>query len=344
MIDPGNENFGDSHYWEVWHSNKPFTEYRKHYFRYLSEFGFQSFPCEKTINAVTLPEDRNIFSRIMEMHQRNDGANGQILSYLAKTFRYPGDFGTLLYASQIMQAEAIKYGVEHFRRNRGRCMGTLYWQLNDIWPVASWASIDFYGRYKALHYYASRFYAPVLLSCRETGEQEGRPHVNMERIFTYETKAQLTGTTDSMDTVNGAVCWELIDGNDRVIKSGSRQVTVAPLSVLTLEEMDLAPMDVDTCHLAFRLVSGGNILSQGSVLFTAPKYFKFRNPNLRYRLDGNQLTVYADCYAKAVEIDSPNSDFVLSDNFFDMEKGAYTVKILDGSPENICLRSVYDIR
>ncbi|MDE7048720.1 MAG: glycoside hydrolase family 2 protein, partial [Lachnospiraceae bacterium] len=145
------EDHGDMHYWDVWHGNKPFTEYRKFHFRYLSEFGFQSFPGLKTVESFTEPEDRNIFSRVMEMHQRNRAANGKILNYLSATYLYPKDFDHLLYASQLLQADAIRYGVEHFRRYRGRCMGTVVWQLNDIWPVASWASIDYYGRWKALH-------------------------------------------------------------------------------------------------------------------------------------------------------------------------------------------------
>ena len=141
--EPQAENSGDAHYWDVWHGNKPFTEYRKFAFRYLSEFGFQSYPCLKTVEAFTEEKDRNIFSRVMEMHQRNAAANGKILNYLSAMYQYPKDFDSLLYASQLLQADAIRYGVEHFRRHRGQCMGTVVWQLNDIWPVASWASIDY---------------------------------------------------------------------------------------------------------------------------------------------------------------------------------------------------------
>lgn len=125
---PWDENRGDTHYWDVWHGNKPFTEYRKFRFRYLSEFGFQSFPCLQTVESFTEPEDRNIFSRVMEMHQRNVAANGKILNYLSATYLYPGSFDLLLYASQLLQMEAIRYGVEHFRRHRGHCMGTVVWQ------------------------------------------------------------------------------------------------------------------------------------------------------------------------------------------------------------------------
>lgn len=344
FIDPRNENYGDCHYWDVWFHEAPFTEYRKKYFRYLSEFGFQSFPCEKTVNAFTALEDRNIFSRIMEMHQRSGSANGRILNYLSDTFLYPANFGTLLYASQLLQAEAIKCGVEHYRRNRGRCMGTLYWQINDCWPVASWSSIDYYGRYKALQYYAQRFYAPVLLSCCETGERTTRPVVNMERTVGYETKAQLTITNDTMQEFTGTVYWELRNTLGKILQQGTESVTVGAFSVLTLPEMDFCKTDVNHNYLSYRLVSNEEVVSEGSVLFTAPKYFQFENPLLRYEIKGDEITIYSDCYAKSVEIDSPDSDFILSDNYFDMNPGQKTVKILEGSPKTIVLRSVYDIR
>lgn len=107
---PWDEARGDAHYWDVWHGEKPFTDYRKYHFRYLSEFGFQSFPSLKTVESFTLPEERNIFSRVMEMHQRNTAANGKILKYLSATYLYPKDFAHLLYASQLLQADAIRYG------------------------------------------------------------------------------------------------------------------------------------------------------------------------------------------------------------------------------------------
>ncbi len=345
MIEPRNENYGDSHYWQVWHGNKPFTEFRDHFFRYLSEFGFQSFPCEKTVQAFTVEEDRNIFSRVMEMHQRNGTANGKILNYLSDTFLYPKDFGTLLYASQLLQAEAIRYGVEHFRRNRGRCMGTLYWQLNDIWPVASWASIDYYGRYKALQYVAKRFYNPVVISCMETGEKTTRPVITMEPgLYDYETKAQLCVTNDTLEEAKGTVFWALRDHTGKILKEGSTDITVPALGVVWLEEMDFCKTDVEKNYMSFAFVVDGCAVSEGTVLFTAPKHFAFKDPGLRYEVNGDEITVYADAYARYVEIDSPDSDFILSDNYFDMNAGSKTVKILEGTPKTIALRSVYDIR
>ena len=345
FIDPQNEDYGDTHYWLVWHGNLPYAEYRKHYFRYLSEFGFQSFPCEKTVNAFTKPEERNIFSRIMERHQRNKTANGKILSYLAQTFLYPAEFGTLLYASQLLQATAIRDGVEHLRRNRGRCMGTLYWQLNDIWPVASWASIDYYNRYKALQYFSKRFYAPVMISCEEVGETATRQAVYMQYdYYDYATTAALAVNNDSMAPVTGTVHWELRGADSSLLQQGSETITVPALSVKKLEKMDFCKTDVEQNHLHYWFEVDGQEVSGGSVLFTAPKHYLFRDPKLRCEVKDDEITVYADAYAQAVEIDSPDSDFILSNNYFDMEAGSKTVKILQGEAKNIRLRSVYDIR
>ena len=161
--DPGNFARGDTHYWKVWHGGVPFTAYRQEKFRFCSEYGFESFPSMKTIKAFAEQEDWNCFSRVMENHQKCRGGNGNILRYLANNYLYPGSFENLVYASQLLQADAISYGVEHFRRLRGYCMGSIYWQFNDCWPVASWSSVDYFGRYKALHYAARRFYAPVAM-------------------------------------------------------------------------------------------------------------------------------------------------------------------------------------
>ena len=345
FIEPNNDNFGDSHYWEVWHSNKPFSEYRNHHFRYLSEFGFQSFPNEKTINEITLPEDRNVFSRVMELHQRNAGANGKILSYISQTYLYPTNFSTLIYTSQLLQAEAMKYGVEHLRRERGRCMGTLYWQLNDIWPTASWSSIDYAGRLKALHYYAKRFYSPVLLSCRETGETTTRPTVIMEPDFyDYETKTELTVTNDTLSPVAGKVTEYLRNSRGAVIESRSADVSVDALSTFTLPEFDYKKTDVLNNYCSFELEIDGKVVSEGTVLFTAPKHFKFVDPELAVRVEGDEIVVSAKAYAKSVDIYSDDSDFILSDNFFDMNGGEKRVKILEGTPKTVKVRSVFNIK
>lgn len=344
LIDPQNENVGDNHYWQVWHGNLPFTEYRKHFFRFLSEFGFQSFPSMKTIEEFTLPEDRNPFSVVMELHQRNPSANGKILNYLSQTYLYPSKLDVLVYASQLMQAEAIKYGVEHMRRNRGRCMGALYWQLNDCWPVASWSSVDSNGRYKTLHYEARRFYQPIHISCMETGEYSTRQDIAQERYYGYQTKAQIFVNNDTLKAVEGRVEWRLCSADGKVLQSGAENLRVNALSYASLAEMDFQKTDVRNNYLSYAFIADGKEVSFGTCLFTKPKHFCFRNPNLKVEVCGDEIKVQASAYAKYVYIANANDDLVLSDNFFDMNAGEKKVKILSGNPSAITVKSVYDIK
>ena len=340
---PNDPDRGDVHYWDVWHGNKPFSEYRKFFFRYASEFGFQSFPSVKTVESFTLPEDRNIFSYVMEKHQRNNAANGKIMNYLSQTYLYPGDFDALIYASQLLQAEAIKYGVEHWRRHRGRCMGAIYWQLNDCWPVASWASVDYYGRWKALHYFAKRFFAPVLLSCHEEGVMTQNSNVNRE-VVDLERSIRLSVANETMENQTVRVVWALRNADASVIQEGTRQVSVPRLSSVWLDKEIFADADLFSNYVSYDLYIGYERISGGTALFNLPKHFRFQDPHLQWSVKGDIITVKADAYAKSVEIRNENDDLVLSDNYFDMNGGEYAVKVISGDPDKLTLRSVYDIR
>ena len=310
---PNDENRGDVHYWDVWHGLKPFTEYRKFFFRFCSEFGFQSFPCLRTVETYTLPEDRNIFSYVMESHQKNGGANGKILYYLSENFRNPKDFESLLYVSQLLQAEAIKYGVEHWRRNRGRCMGSIYWQFNDCWPVASWSSIDSFHRWKALHYFAKRFYSPVMASAEDKGMAVDI-HVSNESRFDSE----------------GTLKWKLMDRDGTVHETGEIETTVGMLSSKKVISLDfsklLEGMDVRRrTFLWFEYTdSAGN--ESGSVLLFVPnKYFEYTKPDIsiamRQSEEGIKLDLLAKSFASYVYIDMEDQDAVFSDNFFSLVPG-----------------------
>ena len=158
---PNAEDVGDTHFWDVWHGQYPIDEYKYHPMRFCSEFGFQSFPSFKTVKTFTKEEDRNIFSEVMESHQKSTDANSLMFTYISRKFLFPNDFESLLYLTGILQGIAVKTAVEYMRRNRGQCMGALYWQMNDNSPVASWSSIDYFGRWKPLQYMAKSFFAPV---------------------------------------------------------------------------------------------------------------------------------------------------------------------------------------
>jgi beta-mannosidase len=341
---PNDENRGDVHYWQVWHGLKPFTEYRKFYFRFCSEFGFQSFPGLKTIESFTLPEDRNIFSYVMERHQKNDGANGKILYYLSQNFKYPKDFSSLIYASQILQAEAMKYGVEHWRRHMDRCMGSIYWQLNDCWPVASWSSIDYYGRWKALHYFAKRFYAPVLLSACENGKS-----------------VDLYVSNDRLEPVKGTITWKLRDDYEGIIQQGSQEVSVNANSAqnciqLNFDQIILSKEKMRTAYLEYRLTAGSECLSDGVLLFVPVKHFELKQPNLLFfakEVSSHfEINLHSEHLTKYVEIELKHTDCKFSDNYFDLcpgEEKTIIVKkqgltlTLDQLVSELTIRSAYDI-
>ena len=343
--DPTDPDRGDTHCWTVWHGRVPFSYYREKFFRYVSEFGFQSFPSMATVKEFSSEEDWNIFSRVMDTHQRNEGANGLIMSYLARNYLYPCDFRVLLYASQLLQAEAMRYGVEHWRRHRGRCMGAIYWQLNDIWPTASWSSIDYYGRWKALHYYARRFFEPVHLSCEEYGESQDRSSIIEEPHGPVPLRAKLNISNETRNGVPYKVIWQLRTPSGDILKQGQENGNVEALSSRWICSLDFHGHDFRSVHLGYQLVSDGHPGAYSSVLFTEPKYYLWQDPELTVVRNGSSLIVSAKAYAKSVEIYSDSGKFVLDDNFFDMEPGERRLEIIEEEGVD-CFnaRSVWDIR
>jgi beta-mannosidase len=343
MDNPNAFDRGDVHYWSIWHGDIPYTDYRKYFFRYLSEFGFQSFPLLKTVESFTLPEDRNIFSYIMEKHQRNNAANGKIMKYLSQYFLYPNDFGTLLYASQVLQADTIKYGVEHFRRYRGRCMGAVYWQLNDIWPVASWSSIDYFGRWKALHYHAKKFFAPILLSCEEESIMTQDYNVNAEPYEENKSvRFNISNETFQKQTLK--VHWCIRNQKADILREEWLEAEVEPFNAYFFDKIELPEINRYKEYVSYDLYQGDQRFSGGTILFLQPKHYQFIDPELEYRVEEDEIVVKAKAYARSVEILNKEEDMILSDNYFDMNAGEYRVRIMEGKLEGIRIRSVFDIR
>lgn len=309
------EDMGDTHYWDVWAQDHPIREYREHFIRFCSEFGFQSFPCLKTVESFTRPEDRNIFTPVMELHQKKGPANAKILQYLIQQYRYPTSFEALLYGSQLMQAEAIRCAAEHFRRHRGRCMGALYWQFNDCWPVASWSSVDYYGRYKALHYMARRFFAPIAISAEDDGP-----------------RVRLTAVNETMTDFAGRLSWRLRNPYSRVLQEEACPVSLAPFSSSCFAELDYSDILHSERHIERRLYLDytledmqGETVGEGTVLFCPPKSFEFADPRLYVRVeereDAYAVTLEAAAFAKSVCLDLRHADGRFSDNWFDLHAG-----------------------
>lgn len=311
--DPNKEQIGDMHYWDVWHGRKPITEFRTLFPRFMSEFGLQSFPSLKTVETFTLPEDRNIFSYVMEAHQKNGTGNEKIMFYISEYFKYPKNFESLLYVSQLIQAEGMRVGVEHWRRNRGRCMGAVYWQLNDIWPGASWSSLDYFGRWKATHHAAKRFFAPVLASACEEG-----------------TTVALHVTNETLNQVDGVLRWRLMDHKSDVIQSGEAEASMDALSTREILALDYAEtlntkQKLRRSYLTFEFVVEGKSISSGTVLFVKSKHFDFLDPAIRLSVTEEEdrfvIGLESQAFAQFVSLDLIDADASWSDNVFDLSAG-----------------------
>jgi beta-mannosidase len=312
---------GDTHDWEVWHRNLPFAAYRDHPSRFVSEFGFQSLPALRTIRAFACDHDLNMTSYVMEHHQRNASGNGKMITYLTDHFRLPKDFDSLVYLTQLLQAEAMRVGVEHWRRNRACTSGTLYWQLNDCWPVASWSSVDYYGRWKALHYAARRFFAPLHLSAEDRG-----------------TTVTLYVTNDLPEAWEGSIRWsvETLDGH--MLDAGRDAAVVPALSAVALCELELSGQvhagnrrDVVLVHELWR---EDERISTAIVPFAPSKHLKLRDPGIACAVaesgDGFEITVSAERLARFVWLELEGTDVIFSDNCFDLPAGRSVRVLLPG--------------
>jgi beta-mannosidase len=221
-----NDICGDAHLWIIT-GNPPFECARGLKHRFASEFGFQSFPEPRTVRAFTKPSDRNIASRIMEHHQRAPGGNTTITQQMMKCLRMPSSFDNFLWASQIMQGTAVKNVCEHFRRHMPRCMGALYWQLNDCWPVASWASIDFHGRWKALQYMIRHAFAPVLIS-GVADTENGTVDIHV--------------TSDRSMPLPGTVSWTVTDMDGNILDQDSKDIRTPKAGSRKIKTLTLAAL------------------------------------------------------------------------------------------------------
>ncbi|MBL7201769.1 MAG: glycoside hydrolase family 2 protein [Anaerolineae bacterium] len=339
--DPNAQSVGDAHYWDVWHGRKPFTAYRDQFPRFMSEFGFQSLPPLKTIATYAEEADWNMTSYIMEHHQRSGSGNGLMIGQMTDTFRMPKDFGSLAYLSMVLQAEGIRYGVEHWRRNMDRVSGTVYWQTNDCWPVASWSSLDYYGRWKALHYAAGRFYAPLLLSIEDEGTWMGL-HV----------------TSDLTEAWEGTARWSLETLDGKVLMDGLEEVAAAPLAstpVCTLDFVNRVS-DANRREVVFiaELWQGDQRLALQVAAFVPNKHLSLVDPGLSVDVvqqdDELICAVTARSLARFVELALEGVDVIWSDNYFDVPAGR-TVTVTCSLPEGWTLdrartalqfRSLYD--
>jgi beta-mannosidase len=308
---PDNQHNGDMHYWAVWHQQAPAADYTKQFPRFMSEYGFQSFPEMRTIHTfANKPEDFDIHSTVMQAHQKNKGGNERILTYMLREYREPKDFASFVYLSQVQQAEIIKIGAEHLRRQRPRTMGSLYWQLNDCWPVASWASIDYYGRWKALHYYARRFYDDVLIS----------PFLHDDRVDVYV-------VSDKLQPISGTIHMRLLDFSGNLLLEQTKEVQVPAQSNAIYFSVDKAALaakaDLHKSFLVFDLDVAGKRMSRNLIFFdvthdldlpVAPKI----ETTLVKAGEGYTVTLQSSKLARNVYLSFGDLNVEAADNYFDL--------------------------
>ena len=321
----GSPDCGDVHFWEVWHGGKPFEVYRNIH-GFVSEFGFQSFPEPKTVATFSDPADRDsVYSRIMMWRMRSnrmymdvkeDGKIGtdKIMKLVKQYFRDPKDFESTLWLSQITQGYGIKYGAEGWRREMPKSMGCVYWQYNDTWPCSSWSSMDYFGRWKALHYMAKNFYAPVLVSGAED-----------MKAGTVE----LFVTSDRMEDCQGKLTWTVTDVAGQTLKHGTLAVDVAAHKSQKVETLKLAAEiqkhGKNNVLVWLKLEVGGTTVSDNLVTFVYPREFNLSDPKLAAAVaEANgtfTVTLTAEHPALWTWLELEGVDARCSGNFFHVIKG-----------------------
>lgn len=328
---------GDDHYWGVWWGKEPFSTYATHLARFMSEYGFQSFPEIASVKKYAEPSDYDIYSEVMKSHQRSSIGNGTIEHYMLQEYNHPKDFESFLYVNHVLQAEGIKFALEGHRRAMPYCMGSLYWQINDCWPVASWSSTDYYQRWKALQYYVKKGFSPVLVS----------PHED-------ELKLKVGIVNDRLEPVNAELRMQLIDFDGKMIWEDASLVEIPANS--SDEYFDVNRWEfrykyrrhIANAVFATELVENGTVLSKNYYYFLPFKQLKLPTPTIEHRIaktdDGFAIEVRTDKLARNVYLQIGDEEGFFSDNYFDLLPHEKTIVYLTTSLTEERLNEVLRIR
>ncbi|MGQ8337447.1 beta-mannosidase [Sunxiuqinia sp. A32] len=300
---------GDEHYWGVWWGKEPFKNYATHIARFMSEYGFQSFPELKTVKQYATPEDFNILSEVMKSHQRSSIGNETIEYYMLKDYKKPKDFESFLYVNHGLQAEGIKFAIEGHRRAMPYCMGSLYWQINDCWPVASWSSTDYYQRWKALQYYAKKGFEPVLVS----------PYIDGNFL-------KIGIVSDKLQPIEGQLNLRMVDFNGEVVWEKSVLASIPPNSSASYFDVNrfdfLRDKDSKTQVLITELIENGKIIASNQFYFRPVKELKLPKPTVEYKINeaegGFEIVLSTDLLAKNLFMTIGDEEGFFTDNYFDV--------------------------
>lgn len=303
---------GDMHYWGVWHGQEPFSAFRKYKARFMSEYGFQSFPEYNSVKRYTLPEDRDIESEVMAWHQRSGIGNLRIREYMEAEYKVPADIEEFLYVGQVLQAEAIGDAMRIHRAAMPYCMGSLYWQLNDCWPVASWSGIDYYGRWKAMHY-------KVKEACKN----------QIIYAVIEDNELKVYGINDLPEKVPAILRLNLARFDGESLWNRPVNVVLPANSAALIYSMSFSKLPVKYAEselfLTVLLTKGLTTLDREILFFTTPKMLKLPDPEIKTRVSdkGDHLVIEisSDKFCKSLMLSSEDDEARFSDNFFDLLPG-----------------------
>lgn len=303
---------GDMHYWGVWHGKHPFEDFEKYKARFMSEFGFQSFPDFETVKKYALPEDFNIESEVMSSHQRSGIGNLRIKEYMGWEYEVPTDFKKFLYMSQVLQARGVKMAIEAHRRAMPYCMGTMYWQINDCWPVASWSSTDYYHKWKALHYEVKKAYKPIIVTVHKE-DNSIIVHSVSDQLVSIKAKLKLTILNFSGEALSKKEMDVFVNQNTST-------------ELVKINETDLLGIfNKNEIVLKVELFDERKLLSNNLYYFVKTKELKLEEPKIKTKIVqkyGKQyLQVSTHKLVKNLYINYPNQSLFLEDNYFDLLPG-----------------------
>ena len=308
------QNKGNHHYWGVWHGKEPFSEYQRRIPRFMSEYGFQSFPMPASVELYTEADDWQLESPVMKVHQKHAHGNKLIRSYMEKEFNKPKDFNSLLYVSQVQQAMGLKLAFEAHRAAMPYCMGSLYWQLNDTWPATSWSGIDYFGRWKALHYQARRSFAEQLMVVTQTDDM-----TNVTLVSDSWTSFQATLVISLID-LKGSLLWEYADSFEAQPMTSEK--------IFEIQSLDLLKgcSTKDAMFLARLYSDAGQLISENNYIFSPHRDLVLQESKVTLtKTIGHEsilLELETDVVVRHLYISIPDTKENLSDNFFDLIPGS----------------------
>lgn len=307
-----NSTSGDMHYWGVWHGKQPFSEYYHVVGRFMSEYGFQSFPDYQSVKQFTMPHDWDVESDVMMAHQRSGMGNRRIVEYMRELYPVPEEFTDLLYMGQVLQAEGIKQAIHAHRAHKSYCMGTLYWQLNDCWPAASWSSIDYYGSWKALHYYVKKAYEPVITA-----------------FIPDDNNVIISICSDDPVSRKVQLYYAIKDfkGNtlDEQVLPSSLNPEKAIIAARLKKEEIFSNYNTKEIYLEAKVLDNGQVITKDIYFFEAAKDLHLPVPVIRTEInkkkDQYKITLSTDKLARNVYLYFEGCETQFSDNYFDLLPG-----------------------